>query len=181
MANTTVSGDTPLEIRFQTIHPRKRDNSMTRKNTFQKFFFGLIFVVTIIMFTQMYSSHKSNLAKIQCLKRSQELLSDLRLTSSATETLSLDSVVNKRDSIAYYLSQWGKKPGFYGFHHREDNSQVVEKILVSRHAIGDPSDESETQEPEAALAITWRRLAPESEWNSQIEIISLKLDTLYNH
>lgn len=129
----------------------------------------------------MYSNYKSNLAKIECLSRSKELLSDLRLTESETETLSLDSAVSKRDSIMHYLSGWGEKPGFYGFQYKSENGQTVERILVSRHAVGNPNIESKAHEPEPALEITWRRLAPESKWNSQVELISIDLDTLYHH
>lgn len=152
---------------------------MIAKNTFQKFFFGLIFLVTIIMFIQMYSNFKSNSAKIECLSRSKALLNDLRLTD--IETISLDSAVSKRDSIIYHLSSWGEKPGFYGFQTTSENGQSVERILVSRHAVGNPNTESEARKSEPALEITWRRLATESEWNSQVELISVELDTLYHH
>jgi len=153
---------------------------MQPNSTFQKFFFGLIFVVTALMFYEMYQSHQRNMAKKPCVTRTRLLLDML------TEQTFPDSLAARKidtspisgkilDSAVFLLNQWGKESRFFDYQAGGPNSGYTESIRVLYPPPERFQDPLAPGLSKVALDVQWL-LMEDSLWRADLDIVSITDD-----
>lgn len=149
---------------------------MQPNTTFQKFFFGIIFVVTALMFYQMYLSHQRNMAQKPCVARTRVLL-DMLTEGSLPDSPAVRKIEmapvseGVLDSAIFLLARWGKESRFSDYQTGTPNSGYTETIRVFYPPPNRGKDPLPPGFSQVALEFQWQLLA-DSVWRAKLDIVS---------
>lgn len=156
---------------------------MQAKTTFQKFFFALIFVVTALMFYELYQSHQRNMAQKPCVTRTRLLLDMLTEQTlpdplaAAARKIEISPKSGKiLDSAVFLLYQWGRESRFSGYRTGGQNSGFTESIRVFYPPPKRVQDPLAPGLSKVAIDIQWL-LLDDSLWRANLDIVSIR-DTI---
>lgn len=152
---------------------------MQANTTFQKVFFGIIFVVTALMFYQMYQTHQRNMAQKPCVARTRLLL-DILTEEAVPDSLSgaarkieispgSDRIL---DSAVFLLNQWGKESHFSDYKPAPPNTNYTESIHVIYLPPFRGQDPMAPGFSQVALEIRWL-LMSDSIWQAKLSFVSI--------
>jgi len=149
---------------------------MAPNNTFQKFFFAFIFIITALVMIKMWQDHKVNLRKGECVTRTRGILAQL-----SDETLPHGVNFAPADSATTLRAielarQLGDSALFCNFKESSGDSSTMNSIAVIRRPAGD--DPARLPTYAEAFQARWTRGAPEEAWNLTITIATLAVDSL---
>lgn len=150
---------------------------MQPNTTFQKLFFSIIFVVTALMFFQMYKTHQQNLAQKPCVARTRLLL-DILTEQPLSDSLTARKIeISPKsdlilDSAVFLLNQWGKQSRFSDYHSAAPNTGYTESIRVFYPPPARGKDPLASGFSQVALEIRWL-LMPDSTWHANLDIVSI--------
>ena len=150
---------------------------MQPNTTFQKFFFSIIFVVTALMFYQMYLSHQHNMEQKPCVARTRVLL-DMLTEGSLPDSPDVRKIemapVSEAvlDSAIFLLGRWGKESRFsdYQTGAGTPNSGYTESIRVFYPPPQRGKDPLAPGFSQVALEIQWL-LLQDSVWRAKLDIV----------
>lgn len=150
---------------------------MQPNTAFQKFFFGIIFVVTVLMFYQLYISHQHNMEQKPCVARTRLLL-DMLTKDTPPDSLATGKIEIAPesemvlDSAVFLLGRWGRETRFSDYQKGAPESAYTEIIRVfypPPHRGKDPIAPGFSQ---VALEVQWLLLA-DSVWSARLDIVSI--------
>ncbi len=145
---------------------------------FQKIFFSIIFIVTILACIQMWVDHKENVRKGECITRSEALLLSLTGGDSPAAILiePFDPILI--DSVRILAGTFRPRAGFFNYRHSESDSIWREEIAVTPlPEINAPRDKSGAAIE--SIHIQWSKAPSYSTWRAKVTLRRLTADSLF--
>lgn len=145
-----------------------------QKSAFQKIFFGLIFVVTIGAFIQMYVEHSRRVEQMDCVERTRDLLDYLTEGKGDREWLIWPDDPHVRDSATVLLKAWGREARFDGYHHEEVDSGYTEEILVFYPGVKAGPEPKDPALKKVGVRVTWLLDNRRTTWRAALALEPIK-------
>ncbi len=153
---------------------------MQAKTTFQKLFFGLIFVITIMTFIKMYVVHKHNLAQKDCVTRTRQLLDYITTGETKQDFLLWPYEQSTVDSAKTILDLWGPGAIFDGYTKVKTDTSLSERIEVSYSPRKGESDTLSDELHKTKIVVDWHKNTVKGAWRVALKIekmLPVKSDT----
>ena len=143
------------------------------QNTFQKFFFAIIFLVTVGTFVQMYLEHRENLEQMDCVDRTRDLLDYLTEGKSKEEYLIWPDDPMVRDSAVVLLNGWGREARLDKYKYTQNDSGYTEEILVFYPGVPAGPEALDSALLTVGVHVTWNKDNRRSTWRAALEIVPI--------
>ncbi len=137
---------------------------MQAKTTFQKLFFGLIFVVTILTFAKMYVDHKHNLAQMDAVVRTRALLDYITTGETQQDFLLWPYDQDVIDSAKVILDYWGDGAVFDEYAKVATDSSLSEHIAVTYNPKSWKADTLSDALHKTKLLVDWHKNTIKGAW-----------------
>jgi len=137
---------------------------MRAKTTFQKLFFGLIFVVTILTFAKMYVDYKHNLAQMDCVVRTHALLDYITTGQTDQDFLLWPYDQAVVDSAKVILDAWGDGAMFAEYSKVATDTSLSEHIAVLYNPKSWKSDTLSDALHKTKLLVDWHKNTIKGAW-----------------
>lgn len=144
-----------------------------KQTTFQKYFFALIFLVTIGAFVQMYLEHNKNLDQKECVDRTRDLLEFLTTGAAKESYLIWPNDQAVLDSSIVLLGKWKNEARLDDYEYTVTDSGFTEAITVFYPGVAAGPERLDSALLKVGLRVTWDKDSRRTTRRVRIDLIEI--------